>query len=236
MLRWDLSPLGYLPTAAHGHLDALHLSIWVNGVAMVIDPGTGAYYADPRLRWWLASREAHNGPSPVRWFSPARLGDFLWSAHHDPPRLEVTGREAAVGQWNLVDHSMKRTITALANAAGRRVEDVCRNFGEDLGFVVRWQFAPGSWVKRISQRSFSVHHAKAAVRIEVDENWSVVELFEPVAQEEQRRSTASPSGSLEGIVSPAFRQVCRAPFLKLTARPGDKPCVFTTAFLASAPA
>ena len=28
-LRWDLSPLGYLKPAAHGHLDALHLSIWL---------------------------------------------------------------------------------------------------------------------------------------------------------------------------------------------------------------
>lgn len=28
MARWDLSPLGYLETAAHGHLDALHFSLW----------------------------------------------------------------------------------------------------------------------------------------------------------------------------------------------------------------
>jgi len=205
-------------------------------VAMVIDPGTGAYYADQQLRSWLASREAHNGPAPVRWFSPARLGAFLWSAHHDPPRLDVSGGEAAVGEWNIVDHSMKRTVTALANSAGWRVEDVCRNFGEDLGFVVRWQFAPGSWVKRISERSFSVRRGQAAVKIEVDENWSAVELFEPVAEEGSLRATSNSSRSLEGIVSPGFRQVCRAPFLKLTARPGDQPCVFTTAFLASAPA
>src|SRR4030095_528012 len=42
-LRWDLSPLGYQATAAHGHLDALHLSIWFKGVGIVVDPGTGAY-------------------------------------------------------------------------------------------------------------------------------------------------------------------------------------------------
>ena len=42
--------------AAHGHLDVLHVSLWLRGVAMVIDPGTGAYHADKQLRNWLASR------------------------------------------------------------------------------------------------------------------------------------------------------------------------------------
>ena len=42
-LRWDLSPLGFLDPAAHGHLDALHVSLWLRGIALVIDPGTGAY-------------------------------------------------------------------------------------------------------------------------------------------------------------------------------------------------
>src|SRR5215510_9478827 len=97
-LRWDLSPLGYLQTAAHGHLDALHLSIWVKGVAVVIDPGTGAYHADVRLRTWLASGAAHNGPCPCPdWQeSPRRAGPFLWSGHHAPPALELHG-SVAVG-------------------------------------------------------------------------------------------------------------------------------------------
>jgi hypothetical protein len=57
-LRWDLSPLGYLSTASHGHCDALHLSLWYRGQAVIIDPGTGAYYTDKRLRDYLASWEA----------------------------------------------------------------------------------------------------------------------------------------------------------------------------------
>ena len=61
-LRLDASPLGYLATAAHGHLDALHLSIWSGGRALIIDPGTGGYYGTPRLREHLTSWDAHNGP------------------------------------------------------------------------------------------------------------------------------------------------------------------------------
>src|SRR4029079_15289383 len=79
-IRWDVSPLGYLSTAAHGHADALHLSLWLNGIAMIIDPGTGCYFVDPELRTWLASPSAHNGPNPVRsdWW-PQRRGPFLWA-------------------------------------------------------------------------------------------------------------------------------------------------------------
>ena len=100
-LRWDLSPPGYLKTAAHGHLDALHLSIWFDGVAVVIDPGTGAYYADENLRSWFASREAHNGPSPTRWSGPVRLGSFLWSSHHDLPRWTADTKSGLIGEWPL---------------------------------------------------------------------------------------------------------------------------------------
>ena len=116
-----------------------------------------------------------------------------------------------------------------------RVEDRCiRKDGRATAFFVRWQFAPGSWVKRISDRKFSVHRADVAVMIEVDENWAEVELVEPVVPGEQYSHALAPSESLEGIVSPAFRKLCRAPLLKLTARPeGDKPCVFSTTFLAS---
>src|SRR5439155_6472595 len=84
-MRWDLSPLGYLKTAAHGHLDALHVSVWFKGVAIIIDPGTGAYYANPKLRTWLAARAAHNAPCPIGEEYPKRLGPFLWAEHHRRP-------------------------------------------------------------------------------------------------------------------------------------------------------
>ena len=60
--RVDFSPLGSGSMAAHGHLDAQHLTLWLKGRAMVIDPGTGDYHGNPELRNRLASREVHNGP------------------------------------------------------------------------------------------------------------------------------------------------------------------------------
>jgi hypothetical protein len=84
-------------------------------------------------------------------------------------------------------------------------------------------------VKKLSECRFSVHRADVVLEIEVDPHWALVELIEPVAGGEQGIHPGA-TESLEGIVSPAFRTVCRAPFLKLTARPSERPGVFRTIF------
>jgi len=234
-LRWDVSPLGYLSPAAHGHVDALQLSIWYKGVALIVDPGTGAYYFDPRLRNWLASRAAHNGPCPKQMEQPRRSGPFLWATHHPVPTLN-TDDCGIVGVSKLTGTLMRRRIIHLPSGSSWQVEDQCvGKDGSAVEFTTRWQFAPGTWVKRISKRKFSVHRADVAVGVEVDDSWAEVALVELVPGNDQTLPSPAATGSLEGIVSPAFRKTVWAPYLKLVARPmGDKPCVFTTTFLASA--
>lgn len=232
-LRWDLSPLGYLSTAAHGHLDALHLSIWFKGVAFVVDPGTGAYYADSQLRAWLASRHAHNGPHPVGVPEyPRRLGPFLWQSHHLPPTYhEAVG--GALGVFNIPGWQMRRRISSEAEGAGWRVEDSCaRKDGTPCGFTVRWQFAPGTLVRRLSPREFLLNRQDCVLRVVVSEAWRGVEWVE-LGDQLEGRAAAPP---LAGTVSSAFRKIERAPYLALTAEPtGDNSCVFSTTFLVSAP-
>jgi hypothetical protein len=231
-LRWDLSPLGYLAPAAHGHLDVLHLSIWYRGEPFIVDPGTGAYYADLRLREWLASREAHNGPCSPGPGQPRRLGAFLWSRNHPAANWAQRGSRTLEARCL----GFIRSVTRSEDPEGWLVEDqFAPGIDPDPGFTVRWQFAPGSWVKRISERKISVHRADVAVVIEVDDNWAGIELVELVPDKPSILRPKS-AESLEGIVSPAFRRTAWAPYLKLSARPaGDKPCVFRTTFLACAP-
>jgi hypothetical protein len=244
-LRWDLSPLGHLATAAHGHWDALHLSIWWKGVALVIDPGTGAYYSDQALRTWLASRAAHNGPCPVGDEFPKRVGPFLWSEHHLAPAVRQDAQRS-VGWLNLIGCQLRRTIELQKDGQAWCVQDGC--FGKDgtpRAFSVRWQFAPETYVRRIHERRFLVGRQGAKVEIELSEGWAEVELVEldelelkesakdPATGSDGRRVSSPREHRLAGIVSPAFRKTVWAPYLKLFARPhGDKPCVFQTTFLA----
>ena len=241
-LRWDLSPLGYLKTAAHGHLDALHLSIWFKGMALIIDPGTGAYYADKQVRVWLASRAAHNGPCPIGEEYPRRLGPFLWAEHHQRPQWksglsveshwrESMQSERLAGELPLPTGLLRRSVTRIDSGNGWQVDDEFAPASALPGeFTVRWQFAPGSWVKRLDQRKFSLHRADTAITIEVGSNWTAVDLVEI---EPERKPRATISSDLEGVVSPAFRTTAWAPCLKLTAGAHEKLSVFRTTFLAS---
>jgi hypothetical protein len=208
-LRWDVSPLGYLSTAAHGHLDALHLSVWLQGVAVVVDPGTGAYYSDHRLRTWLASRAAHNGPCPEEPEQPRRLGPFLWARQHPVPSFRAAGK-ARVADLDLWGTRIWRRIVPVDGGRGYHVEDDCISKGNrPAPFRVRWQFAPDSLVEELAARRFSVERAGIGIIVQVGEDWATVRVG-------------------EGIVSPAFRKICRAPFLELSARSGGNRPLRTT--------
>ena len=231
-LRWDLSRLGFLQTAAHGHLDALHVSLWFRGVALVIDPGTGAYYADPALRNWLASRAAHNAPCPFGVELPARLGPFLWANNHRAPSFSTQGKKM-IGVLSLPGQRLRRSIEQLEDGAGWLVHDDCvgKN-GQPVDFTVRWQFPPESCLKCLDPRRFLLKRHGVEITIEVSEGWSQVELVELDAAPNKMASASGASGAFEGIVSPAFRKTVRAPFLKLIARPLICPGAFTTRFMA----
>ena len=86
MLRLDGSPLGFGNMAAHGHIDALHLSIWYDSKAIVVDPGTGSYFDNRETRDYLLSAQAHNAPYLLgEGIYPKHMGPFLWVNHHEAP-------------------------------------------------------------------------------------------------------------------------------------------------------
>lgn len=224
-LRWDLSPLGYLSIAAHGHLDALHLSIWYRGVAFVIDPGTGAYFGDRALREHLASRDAHNGPSVPAIKLARRLGPFMWTRHHSTPLVRVKGENSLLGQLSTQDGQIKRFINAMENPEGWIVVDRVIGAEDNKGipFTVSWQFAPETEVTRESSRKFIISRRGEKIALEVSNSWEKVEVIQPPESIESKHP-------VPGVCSPAFRKVLHGPVVRLSGT-GSESCQFESVFI-----
>ena len=185
---------------------------------MIIDPGTGAYYSNSDLRGWLSSGAAHNGPHTSAARSPRRFGPFLWSEHHPKPSMVCTGKGTIIAEHN--NATARRSIDV---SDGNRavVTDAMRS-NHPQSFTVLWQFAPGAVCQQIEPHTFRVTRQQATLDIAVGANWETVNLV----------TTHSPlnANASEGTVSPHFRFVTWAPYLKLTASPADQRHPFTTTF------
>ena len=156
VLRLNAGPTGYGSLAAHGHCDALHLSIWDGMQALVIDPGTGSYYGMKERRAELSAWEAHNGPRPATGYkTPHRFGMFLLSGHYAQPEVMVASPRKIGAQFKHEGHCFVRTVDVL-NDGAICVED--HSASPAVPLCVTWMLAPeceieseGQWVYRISR-------------------------------------------------------------------------------------
>lgn len=80
-VTFDVGPLGYQSIAAHGHADALSVTIAEAGVELVTDPGVGSYFNRPGLRSSLRGTSAHATVSIDGESQSVDQGPFLWAAH-----------------------------------------------------------------------------------------------------------------------------------------------------------
>lgn len=74
----DCGPLGYLSIAAHGHADALAMTLSVGGHEVLVDPGTYAYHTQRVWRDHFRGTAAHN-TLRVDGVDQSRIGgSFMW--------------------------------------------------------------------------------------------------------------------------------------------------------------
>lgn len=234
-LRFDLSPLGYLSMAPHGHLDALHLSIWFRGEPVVIDPGTGAYYADKTIRNYLADWSAHNSPhlrTPPEIY-PKRFGTFLWGSQHDRPQVRLNSAQEITGELKLPYGRAIRTVTYLPESNSVRVTDSFRHAAKTGPVITRWKFAPQFSVRNLGCSQFEVHGGERTLRINTSPEWTGNRIYNP--PEELRGKTFPtmeqfPSVPIQALVSPAFRSLAVGSYLALeSSSEGPFSLTFSTA-------
>ena len=78
-LAFDHGPLGYLSIAAHGHADALSLTLDIDGQPVLVDPGTWLYGSGGIWRDWFRSTPAHNTLNIAGTSQSLIAGAFNWS-------------------------------------------------------------------------------------------------------------------------------------------------------------
>jgi hypothetical protein len=187
--------------AAHGHGDALHVSLWDGPEALVIDPGTGGYFGAKELRAELAAWEAHNGPQPIEGYkTPRRMGAFLLTQHHARPVLKpLVGKDGAAMQATL-NHEGYRFTRAVSfrHASGQPEVHVTDKVARGTPFRVRWCFAPEC---EVSVESSAANPADREVRIRRGQRFWMMTLRGPGLAVEMQNARASRSyGRVEPCV------------------------------------
>jgi hypothetical protein len=74
----DCGPLGYLGIAAHGHADALALTLSIAGEEVLVDPGTYSYWQDQKWRDYFRGTSAHNTLRVDGLDQSVGGGRFMW--------------------------------------------------------------------------------------------------------------------------------------------------------------
>lgn len=94
----DAGPLGYLSIAAHGHADALALTLSVGGREFLIDPGTYAYHTQKNWRDYFRGTAAHNTVEVDGENQSVIGGNFMWLGKADA-RCEIWAVDDAVDRF-----------------------------------------------------------------------------------------------------------------------------------------
>ena len=107
--RADHGPHGYLSIAAHAHADALAIEFRAGGVAVLADPGTYCYSADPAWRAYFRSTRAHNTLEVGGVDQSVAAGTHLWARQARSELEGVAGLDGGPeAEWSAAHDGYRR--------------------------------------------------------------------------------------------------------------------------------
>ena len=90
LFTFDHGPLGMAPLYNHGHADALSVTLSMNGVRVLADPGTYRYNVVPEWRKYFRGTRAHNTVTIDGHDQAVQETPFIWS---HPYQASLVSRE-----------------------------------------------------------------------------------------------------------------------------------------------
>jgi hypothetical protein len=168
----DCGPLGYLGIAAHGHADALSLSLSVGGEECLVDPGTYSYGQERKWRDYFRGTSAHNTVRIDGADQSLSGGPFMWlkKAHAQIERMpqsphEFDFRGSHDGYERLADpvrHMRSVRFDAASSTLVVRDEIAAKKHHQVELF---WHFAPGLNV-RLNSSGLHVRGRRFALQMQ----------------------------------------------------------------------
>jgi hypothetical protein len=163
LVTFDHGRLGLGALAAHGHADALSVTIFRGADGLVVDPGTLAYHEDAAARDRCRGTPVHSTVSFGGRSQSEMLGPFLWGR-----RAEV---EPGPGGWTCLWAGGERhTRSVEVSGESVTIEDRAEGRNAELAFAL----APGATVTLDRSRAIVVSGgSRATFEREGGEAWRV---------------------------------------------------------------
>ncbi len=156
----DVGPLGWGKLAAHGHSDALQVTIHHGRDILVGDPGTGSYYGSSEVRDAFRGTGFHPTLLVDGTDQAVSAGPFLWTTRPQVKRITVDlSRRVATASHNgyhrLSDPVTHRRTLVLLDEGLVMVRDGIQSASEH-SLCQRWPMAPGYVVNMIDGENLRV--------------------------------------------------------------------------------
>ncbi|MBK8269563.1 MAG: alginate lyase family protein [Planctomycetes bacterium] len=178
-LTLDAAELGFSSIAAHGHADALSVTLRVNGGDFLMDSGTYDYFTHPKWRHHLRRTIAHNTIEIDGQDQSEILGSFLWGRRANAKLIGWTteaGRTIATaehdGYRRLAGPVTHRRTLKLESATGVEIIDDLIGQGSHA-IRQAFHFAPECEVTRTGPHSFEIQRAEGRIVFCLDERTQV---------------------------------------------------------------
>lgn len=172
-VTFDCGELGFGPIAAHGHADALSITLRVAGRDVLVDPGTYDYFTYARWRDYFRSTRAHNTVVVDGRDQSLPLGLFLWGRRARTQQL--LWQPAADGGMVAGEHDGYRKLGVchrrFVRLDGRTGELVIEDELEGAGAhraEILLHFAEDCVVERADGKRFRVKTGAVELLVEMD--------------------------------------------------------------------
>lgn len=177
--RFDHGPHGYLNIAGHAHADALSIELRVDGVPVLVDPGTHSYHGDSKWRSYFRSTFAHNTIEVDGKDQSESGGPFMWTSHAATTTELVTPTKVTASHdgyrrfHSQVDH---RRSVSLEPTGNLLIEDRVEGLDQGQQFRVIFHLGPAvDCHLEMNEAALTWPSSTGArLRLPVDLRWTLV--------------------------------------------------------------